>query len=543
MFDVGVDWVGSVYRKFETMCQEVCQELDEAVRPHPDTTKYVENSVHNVGASVKKFYDGLMHDLMPPSSTDSVKGDNTKDLSLEKSADFGAYEKKFIEEKTNGHRVLRKTTENNALPSLLEGPKAGFEEDTSKESPSPLDLAEVVTPAEKSSIKAMSLRKIAEKNNSLQQPSLGTVMGKEDPKTLPEKDDGVGIDKLSYVPTSSIKEKRHVQRASGRTGPMTERSQRKIYRKPRVVTEANAAKEKRALSNVNELSATSGKVSSQIFSFTDIYSLSPFSQEPNGSAPCLSLEPNDEAVNCNNSVTVCDPANKVPGIELSNLNSPTLVGAGKSESFPEVPCEMHKEACNVNSSMLSSSEPMTCNFHEEKGIEGNSSLVENIADESGTCTSTTSHTSTFISCPSIELEDDGECADLDAYMASLETEITGRNKNSGEESGDAVKQINEVTEEFHNANLEDSCIVVDNREVAFVFQSPRKHQSYKKKIHDALASRLRSAKKREYEQLAIWCKGIESQEKAKSLSLSSGLDLNTRNSQTYGQQESEWELL
>ncbi|KAL7249661.1 hypothetical protein ACSBR1_011781 [Camellia fascicularis] len=57
----GKRWVGNIFQKFEAMCQEV----DDFVSQ--DTVKYVENQVHTVGDSVKKFCSDVVHDLIPSS--------------------------------------------------------------------------------------------------------------------------------------------------------------------------------------------------------------------------------------------------------------------------------------------------------------------------------------------------------------------------------------------------------------------------------------------------------------------------------------------
>lgn len=53
-------WVGSIYHKFEVVCQEV----DEFVTK--DTVKYVENQVQTVGANMKKFYSGVVPEFLIP---------------------------------------------------------------------------------------------------------------------------------------------------------------------------------------------------------------------------------------------------------------------------------------------------------------------------------------------------------------------------------------------------------------------------------------------------------------------------------------------
>ncbi|XWS52156.1 hypothetical protein CRYUN_Cryun11dG0043000 [Craigia yunnanensis] len=56
----GIGWVGGIYQKFETLCHEV----DDIVNQDP--VKCVENQVQSVGKSMKRFYSDVMHDILPP---------------------------------------------------------------------------------------------------------------------------------------------------------------------------------------------------------------------------------------------------------------------------------------------------------------------------------------------------------------------------------------------------------------------------------------------------------------------------------------------
>ncbi|CAN8247575.1 unnamed protein product [Cochlearia groenlandica] len=63
----GITWVGNVYQKFEAMCLEVEEIIVQ------DTAKYVENQVHTVGNTVKKFCSDVVQDLLPDDSVGSTK--------------------------------------------------------------------------------------------------------------------------------------------------------------------------------------------------------------------------------------------------------------------------------------------------------------------------------------------------------------------------------------------------------------------------------------------------------------------------------------
>ncbi|KAJ4847167.1 hypothetical protein Tsubulata_009138 [Turnera subulata] len=56
----GMNWVGNIYHKFETICHEVDSIVSQ------DTVKFVENQVQTVGVNMKKLYSNVIQDLMPP---------------------------------------------------------------------------------------------------------------------------------------------------------------------------------------------------------------------------------------------------------------------------------------------------------------------------------------------------------------------------------------------------------------------------------------------------------------------------------------------
>ncbi|KZV49432.1 hypothetical protein F511_37462 [Dorcoceras hygrometricum] len=60
----GKSWVGSIYHKFEAICQEVEDFVSK------DTMKYVENQAQSIGVSVKKLYSDGVQDEIPPVKDD-----------------------------------------------------------------------------------------------------------------------------------------------------------------------------------------------------------------------------------------------------------------------------------------------------------------------------------------------------------------------------------------------------------------------------------------------------------------------------------------
>ncbi|KAK9267424.1 hypothetical protein L1049_009850 [Liquidambar formosana] len=80
--------------------------------------------------------------------------------------------------------------------------------------------------------------------------------------------------------------------------------------------------------------------------------------------------------------------------------------------------------------------------------------------------------------------------------------IEGSDGSIAEETrGDDVTKLGmESIQPFNKAKLDESCIVVDGNELCSVFPTAGKHMSYKKKLQQAFASRMRLAKKWDYEQ-------------------------------------------
>ncbi|KAJ4729677.1 Structural maintenance of chromosomes protein like [Melia azedarach] len=96
-----------------------------------------------------------------------------------------------------------------------------------------------------------------------------------------------------------------------------------------------------------------------------------------------------------------------------------------------------------------------------------------------------------------------------------------------------VEQGFETIKQVDNIEVEETCVLV-NRDEHFVPSKEGKHRLYKKKIQDAISSRMRSRRKREYEQLAVWY-GEDVKAKQEYAE--------TKSSPSHSSCEFEWELL
>ncbi|XP_043690090.1 uncharacterized protein LOC122640882 isoform X4 [Telopea speciosissima] len=133
------------------------------------------------------------------------------------------------------------------------------------------------------------------------------------------------------------------------------------------------------------------------------------------------------------------------------------------------------------------------------------------------------------------------------------TELNGRSEsdhyNTEEmaEGNDADRSDEETIDACHGVRLEESCILVDYDELHLVSQRTGKNRSYKKKLRDAFASRIRSGKKQQYERLALFYGDADTgtnNQRAGSFQISTPTrDLDSKKSPTHDFCDSEWELL
>lgn len=97
-----------------------------------------------------------------------------------------------------------------------------------------------------------------------------------------------------------------------------------------------------------------------------------------------------------------------------------------------------------------------------------------------------------------------------------------------------VEQEYETIQRVDNIQVEETCVLVNRDELCFIPLKEGKHRPYKKKIQDAISSRMRSTRKHEYKQLAVW---YNEDEKSKQQ------NADTNGKASHGYCELEWELL
>ncbi|KAK6919719.1 hypothetical protein RJ641_015623 [Dillenia turbinata] len=111
--------------------------------------------------------------------------------------------------------------------------------------------------------------------------------------------------------------------------------------------------------------------------------------------------------------------------------------------------------------------------------------------------------------------------------------------NGGDNCG-SIGHSEEKMNSPDSSKLDESCVLVDGNEAFVVSPRKGKHRSYKKKIKDALYMKIKSARRREFEQLTA-CHGDNNTNSSSTPTL--GMNLNSRKLPAPDSCDTEWELL
>ncbi|WRX08118.1 hypothetical protein QQP08_000605 [Theobroma cacao] len=102
----------------------------------------------------------------------------------------------------------------------------------------------------------------------------------------------------------------------------------------------------------------------------------------------------------------------------------------------------------------------------------------------------------------------------------------------------------ETVQQLDKIRVDESCFMVNGAELHFHPQREGKHKTYQRKIRDAISSRMRSARKKEYEQLPLWYgDDVKSDQDSEGSSTSALTREDTRRTLNHDDLDSEWELL
>ncbi|KAF9589919.1 hypothetical protein IFM89_029535 [Coptis chinensis] len=259
-----------------------------------------------------------------------------------------------------------------------------------------------------------------------------------------------------------------------------------------------------------------------------------------GSRLFLEQNCNDEV--CRNSTVPIDKGPLKANLSLtavSEIVDPAGEGTCQASSFGCVRKEDNAKPCDKLVKMTSSIDFTICNSPEKTRPLCSNRMVESghAADSSSAFQSSCS----VLPVASRERKIVESGLTTFSGIPTEANEVTDDTHSESDKGDDIVEQELKTTEEFQKAKLEESCIVVDVKELPFVPHHTGRQRSYKKKFRDALASRMRLAKKQENEQLATW-QGDTSNPRTECSS-PSVLTGDLKKSSTHDTSESEWELL
>ncbi|XP_068304735.1 uncharacterized protein [Pyrus communis] len=155
-----------------------------------------------------------------------------------------------------------------------------------------------------------------------------------------------------------------------------------------------------------------------------------------------------------------------------------------------------------------------------------------------------SRTSNMIVLDKLEAKEWNEITDSSFGGASVESNGGLHDSNFHATESNIVVHGTETSQQSEGAKLEETCVMVTGEDVHFVPRVDSKHRPDKKKIQNAFALRKRSARKQEYEQLALWYGDDEKSNLESGERLGHSLTVEeTQKSPAHEFCESEWEIL
>ncbi|XP_077227550.1 uncharacterized protein LOC143860668 [Tasmannia lanceolata] len=484
----GITWVGNMYQKLETMCREVCQDVESIMNQEPSI--YVESQVQTVGVNVQKFCNEVMQDLLSPSAL-SVKGPIT-DSSLMCDVDVGICKKSKID--TEECPVSEKPLSSTELGAFISVGK----------DLKPRSLADESHDVNHGESCDTLINKSV---SNLVEVSAHTFPENMEPSKYVESQEqivGVNIQKFC----NEVMQNLLSPSALSLTGPISEFS---------LMYDVEAGLCKRSKIDTEE-----HPVSEKLLSSTELEEI--ISAGKDLKAKSLADESHD--VNHGEfSDTLIDKSIPI-SVEVSGLTFPEIVGENHDK--------VSDVAANVTDlpSVFTSESVVPVISHEKKGIctpcetmplvrtteIGHDQLKKTIVLED--------------SLPIPETVGKGRSDDCDLSEASEDDNTSGPG--------------NEIIEKFEDVKLEESFVDIEKNELCFISYRASKNRSYKKKIRDAFASKLRPAKKHDDEQIAIWFGDIDMETKRRGgVSTSSSIieHLESTTLSNHDSYESDWELL
>ncbi|XP_022753346.1 uncharacterized protein LOC111301720 isoform X2 [Durio zibethinus] len=587
----GIGWVGGIYQKFETLCHEVDNIVNQ------DTVKYVENQAQSVGKSMKRFYSDVIHDILPPlkhegqgvalkesatidtyvKSKAAIEEDHidtvgrlsnvepVADVPFEKQLDHASKELLSVQLSTPTSVDAFEGAESDIMSvqvtDVLENTSSdvSIEENAITEKISASEVLELISPSEEESFGASLASEFIDSNNK---NSFGFVdevsltMSVHDMEFQSHQKEGtvsnnIAVDVVKKQYDCAFRELCLVDQLGNPNSvhsllgteyvPSKQVADALKDAKPAVNIEENVMMEKPLASEMPELISPAEKESiGAILLSEDI--------------DCNDKEPCWVESKVSSATSVHDVTKPSGSDVLSGITSPaTLVHGDQNvrtvkNDFSDYSGCVSDASGGITSSKMTS--PVILCEENMAKVEVDSSsgsvfkkyyLPENSPEKS----------------PAKALLYHDSSPVLSALLSN-EKKLKGPVpiSSSNALSSESLAPIDDSTDDISissmetialcdEVKLEDSCVIVDTTALYAVSRIMKKHRSYKKRIQDALTSKKRLAK--EYKQLAIWFGDADMESNNDNLQTlrpsSSSTTLECKNLQTELICDSEWELL
>ncbi|KAL3632760.1 hypothetical protein CASFOL_025744 [Castilleja foliolosa] len=452
----GLSWAGNIYQKFETMCLEVEEVMYE------DTVKYLENQAQKVGGSVKKFYSEVMQDLGSISCVDSVKvaeSNKPKPVMLDSLEELRKKKTKkdddiyvLAEEKSSS----RFCNDANLSPFSDVGPTKSRKVGVYK--------------------RPIGIKRISQNNNPPEVTCHMTSLSRDTTNSRLMASDDMSMTSVKHHPVEAVNRPIGIKRISRNNNP------------PEVT------------SHMTSLSrdTTTGRLMA-----SDDMSMTSSSEFPVKHHP---LEAVNRPIDIKRTSRNNDPPEETCHVTSlpSETTSPLMASDDKSTtSSSEFPVKHHPvEEVNANIFDASDEILLAESVMEEKHDCEYVFLRQNKngSQHPSSCHSLTtkpidnfkndgslSHVNSDISSSNACDEDAATEKVISCYEDNFDMEII--------DNEEAVDPRVAKLEPVENPKLEETCVLVQGDELHFVSQGTKKHKSYKKKMREALSSKLMSARK------------------------------------------------
>ncbi|TKY66445.1 suppressor protein SRP40 [Spatholobus suberectus] len=487
-----INWVGNIYQKFEAVCQEV----DDIVGQ--DAVKYLENQVQNVGDSVKKFYSGVVHELLPFPNLASSKYE-PHSVALTNNIGFSA--ESVAGHKDNNEKRDEENPINNFIKSLQDSNAIDIANNQQAGVPIKHNLANQVSDetcsdsleVEDSYITQEEVGDDSRETSVAEEENLCTIIEEVAVESVPKP-----MNMISITEKEPFEFPIHSESYSGSS-------------------DSGCGVSIRTKDNID------------------------VNVEQNS---CLVVEEN--AINSSTSQVLSSQSlEEEESIKVSLLSESSDV----DENTHGILAEVSPDAYVSSKRPLTKTEPLcfesslTSDSLYSKSLGSHSFEIESCKNNSGDATLCISDSSTIHLCCESSPHVAGRVMEshdglvFSGYCQSMES--NDKSLVSSIESSLEDIQLND------DPKLEESCVFVDDSELYAVSCRAQKLRSYKKRIQDAFASKKRLAK--EYEQLAIWYgdTDIEPNQGFSQtlLPFSSRTYMDSKNVQVQHASETEWELL